>query len=62
LALPDVAPGPLGHHRVALAAAAAHLKEGGKHEKGQHREDRDGHEERSLVLAEDVERAGHGTT
>ena len=61
VALADLAPGPTCHDRVGTGPARPHLEERRQHEKGQHGEDRHEHEEGTLVLAKNLERAGHGT-
>ena len=60
LVLADIAAAPVDRHWIPCRGAAAHLQEGGQHEKSEHRQNGDKNQQGTLVLAENIERTGHG--
>ena len=59
--LTELSARPSRHQGVAAGDASPHLEKRGQHEKGEHRQNRHKHQQGPLILAKDVERAGHGT-
>ena len=60
LVLADIAAAPVDRHRIPCRGAAAHLQKGGEHEKSEHRQNGDKNQQGTLILAEKIERTGHG--